>query len=102
MGIGSTGMTDEEHNAEIAKAVREYSENKARIACLERRLGEFSRLIQSFVNNPDLSDSRLGNHLDGMRGFQADPRQDAGDLKQLHDKQAQLRKFFDAHNLSIN
>ena len=95
-------MTDDEHNAEIAKAVRAYSSNKPRIACLERRLGEFAQLVQSFVNNRDLSSSYLLNYLDDMRDFPSDPRKDAGDLKGLRDEQARLKDLFQAHNLTID
>ena len=94
-------MTDDEHNEEIAKAVRAYSVNKPRIACLERRLGDFARRIQSFVDNPDLSSSYVVDYLDEIRDFPSDPREDAADLKGLRDEQARLKDLFQAHNLEI-
>ena len=94
-------MTDDEHDTEIAKAAREYSENKKKIACLERRVCDFASLGHSFSNNMKLSSSGLDQYLEGMGGFDSDPRKNAADLLKLRQEQADLQKLFKAHNLDI-
>ena len=62
-------MTEDEHAAEIAKAVREYSQNKSSIVCLERRLSQFHGLLRQVVDAAELQPGRLPD----IAAFASDP-----------------------------
>ena len=91
-------MTQDDQDAEIAKAVRAYSASKAQIACLQRRLAQVSRSVQgiSDADGPDPA------RLEEVAALPNDPRQDARDLKKLLDDQIDLKHFFREHNLTID
>lgn len=91
-------MTRDQENAEIAKAVREYSENKNKIARLERRLKEFCGHLQPAVEAEILRRELL----EDIAAFRGDPRQDAAELKTLLNAQARLQGIFRAHKLWVD
>lgn len=91
-------MTKDEHDADIAEAVREYSRNKGEIACLERRLMLFYGLLRQVVDAATTQPAKLPD----VAAFQSDPREDAKALKDLLDAQGRLRELFKAHNLMID
>jgi len=91
-------MTKDEENVEVARAVREYSGNKGRIACLDRRLSRLMQPLRRSLDNP----SPRPEGLDEIANSESDPRQDACDLLKLLERQDSLKKFFHAQGLSID
>ena len=91
-------MTKDDQDGEIAKAVRDYSQNKSRIACLERRLGKFSETLRGVVG----ADGPVPGKLKELAEFPNDPRRDAQDLQKVLDDQVELQHFFREHNLAIS
>ncbi len=90
-------MTEDDHNHEIGKAVRKYSENKGRAACLERRLCEFRKLLQRF----DTEGPQAAMVRDEIAEWPHDPCQDVRDLNVVLRDQADLKDFFVEHNLDV-
>ena len=89
-------MTDNDIDMEVGNAVKEYSSNKARIACLQRKLEKFMDSLQAFLNNTS------NNHLcSELKDHSSDPRKDAEELHRWLEKQEKLRKFFKDQNLDI-
>ena len=89
-------MTNDDIDMEVGNAVKEYSSNKARIACLQRKLEKFLDSLQMFLNNT--SNNQLCSNL---KDHPSDPRKDVEELHRWLEKQEKLRKFFKAQSLDV-
>ena len=88
-------MTSEDQDSEVGKAVREYTDNEKRIACLERRLGAFARAITDFNDNPV--------HEESWKMLQEapDPRSDVTALRKCLEARANSNAFFKKSGLQL-
>ena len=89
-------MTKDEQGNDIAAAVREYSDNKGRIACLGRRLQVWSDALEALRNEPENQANQ-----DAALALERDPREDVKNFLRLREKQDELRNLFRDLNLDI-
>lgn len=89
-------MTEDEVDSEVGRALRDYSENERRIACLQRRLGTFSNALGNFVGNPLHEES-----WETIKKASADPRSDVAALRECLAEHARFREFFRKHGLTV-
>ena len=90
-------MTSNEVDQEIGRAVREYSENEKRIACLKRRLQRFSTALSTAL---EPAYRILGEGAPDIEEA-PDPRADYAALRECLQTQEQLREVFRKHGVSL-
>ena len=90
-------MTGNEQDKELASAIREYSDNKGKLACLRHRFEAAHSVLDAFLKNPD--NAKAQNDTSLLKG---DLELDARNFVTLRRKQDRLRELFRAHNLDIS